>query len=227
MTRTRKRSRRLGWWAVGTVTVVLIVGSIVATLALRSAPETAETPTPSSTSTGEASVSGTAAGANGCLAGPGITADQLRQIRAKKDFTPTGAVEFLGALDQFYSAADPNYRSGIEQITAEMTSGDAQLQLASINSSIKPDDGNTHASYLGEGYFKVVEATPSEVTVDTVSQQLRNGAPIPGDTHGTVYGGGRYTVTPTNDGWVVTALGTPGESIDQMIESGQRFEGGC
>ncbi|MWJ14252.1 hypothetical protein DOT98_15705 [Clavibacter michiganensis subsp. michiganensis] len=212
---------------MGTVAVVLIVGSIVATLALRSEPETAATPTPSSTSTGDASVSGIAAGANGCLAGPGITADQLRQIRAKKDFTPTGAVEFVGALVQFYSAADPAYRPGIEQVTTEMMSGDVQSEFSAVNSSIEPDDGNTHATYLGDAYYKVVAASSEEVTVDITAQQLRNGAPIPGDTQGTIFGGERYSVKPTDAGWVVTSTGTPGQTVQQMINTGQRFEGGC
>ncbi|WP_414173014.1 hypothetical protein [Clavibacter tessellarius] len=184
-------------------------------------------PTPLTSPTGDASVSGAAASANGCLAGPGITAEQLKQIRATKDFTPTGAVEFVGALVQFYSAGDPNYRSGIEAVTAQMTSGDAQSQLSSITSSTGPDDGNTHASFLGEAYYNVVTATADEVTVDITAEQLRNGSPIPGDTHGTIYGGERYTVKPTADGWIVSAMGTPAQTVQQMIETGQRFEGGC
>jgi len=217
----------VGWWTIGTIATLLIVGSIVATLALRGGPESVAAPTPSTTPTGDASVSDTAMGANGCLAGPGITAEQLRQIRAKKDFTPNGAVEFLGALVQFYSAGDPNYRSGIEQVTAEMTTGSAQAEFASITSSTAPDDGNMHASFLGEGYYKVVAATAQEVTVDITAEQLRNGSPIPGDTHGTIYGGERYTVTPAADGWILTSTGTPDQSVQQMIETAQRFQGGC
>lgn len=227
MKRARQRSGRMGWWTIGTIAVVLVVGSIVATFAVRGGTGSTANPAPSTSPTGEAAVSGAAASANGCLAGPGITAEQLKQIRAKKDFTPTGAVEFVGALVQFYTAADPNYRSGIEQVTAQMTTGEAQAEFASLNSNIAPDDGNTHASFLGEGYYKVVNATAEEVTVDITAQQLRNGAPIPGDTHGTIYGGERYTVKPSTDGWLLASTGTPDASVQQMIETGQRFQGGC
>ncbi|WP_316295676.1 hypothetical protein [Clavibacter michiganensis] len=227
MSRTGRRSGRIGWWTIATIATVLIVGSIIATLALRGGAESTATPTPSTSPTGEATVSGAAAGANGCLAGPGITAEQLKQIRAKKDFTPTGAVEFLGALVQFYTAADPTYRQGIEQVTAEMMTGDARAEFAPLNASTAPDDGNTHASFLGEGYYDVVAATADEVTVDITAEQLRNGSPIPGDTHGSIYGGQRYTVKPSPDGWVVSSTGTPAKSVQQMIETGQRFQGGC
>lgn len=221
---SRPRKVRVGWVVIGGIVAVLIIGSIAATVVLRSGAGTAVTrPTP----TPAASVSGGSTGANGCLAGPGITATQLEQVRARKDFTPTGAVEFLGAFTQFFSAGDPNYRVGIERVTAEMTAGNVQLALSSLKSSGSPDGGNTHASYLGQGYYHIVSATSKAVVVDLIAEQLRNGSPIPGDSGGSYYGGGSYTVEPTSAGWIVMHEAKPSQTNQELIDTGQRFEGGC
>ena len=222
MASRESRRRRFGWLLIAGVAAALIIGSIAVTLILQSGASPAPTPIPSRTAT-----YGAGSGANGCMAGPGITAAQLEQIRATMDFTPTGAVEFLGAFTQFYSAADPTYREGIEQVATEMTSGSVRDALSAAKSTDSPDAGNTHAAYLGRGYYNIVSASSKEVVVDVVAQQFRNGEPIPASDSGTVFAAQRYTVKPTPAGWLITGADKPSQTIQQLIDSGQRFRGGC
>lgn len=223
MTTPRKRRPRLGWIVLLGIAVALIIGAIAAALILqRQGGAAPASPTPSAT----AGDSGGGAGANGCLAGPGITAEQLEEIRAGKDLTPTGAVEFLGAFRQFTSAGDPNYRAGIEGIVREMTADSAKKVFGVASSSTAPSAGKNHATDLSQAYYRVVSADTKSVVVDIFSIEVENGAPVAESEGQYYYGGGSFTLIPSDAGWVITDA-TDSTTLDEVRSTGYRFEGGC
>lgn len=222
-----RRKPRAGWIVIVGIAVVLIVGAIAAAVILQQRGGGQALGDADSPSTAPAAASGAGAGAKGCMAGPGITATQLEQIRAAKDLTPTGAVEFLGAFSQFVNAGDPNYRTGIERVVQEMTDGNARGLFASVNSSTGPDGANTRSTDLSQAYYRVVSADSNSVVIDLASIQVKNGERVAAGNGQYAFGGGRYTLSPSDAGWVLTAATGDGVSVDDIRSTGYRFEGGC
>lgn len=227
MAKNGRRKPRVGWIVIAGIAVVLIIGAIAAAIILQQRGGGQALGTADSPSTAPVPASGAGAGAKGCMAGPGITATQLEQIRAAKDLTPTGAVEFLGAFKQFLAAGDPNYRTGVERVVQEMSSGDARALFSVASSSTGPALPHTHSTDLSQAYYRVVSADASSVVVDMMSIQIQDGERV-SDGNGQYYfGGGRFTLAPSNTGWVITALGGKDLTIDDIRSTGYRFEGGC
>lgn len=223
----RRRKPRVGWIVILAVAVVLIVGAIAAAVILQQRGGREALGDADSASTAPAGASGAGAGAKGCMAGPGITATQLEEIRAAKDLTPTGAVEFLGAFSQFMSAGDPNYRTGVERVVQEMTDGNVRGLYAAATSATGPSLPHTSSIDLSQAYYRVVSASTEAVVVDMASIQVENGERVSAGNGQYYFGGGRYTLTPSSAGWVVTAATGDGVSVEDIRSTGYRFEGGC
>ncbi|CAD6016044.1 hypothetical protein [Agreia sp. COWG] len=222
----RKRRPRLGWIVLLSVAGALIVGAIATALVLQLQGGKTDAAPASATPSAAAGSDGGGAGANGCLAGPGITAEQLEQIRAKKDLTPTGAVEFLGAFTQFINAGDPNYRAGVERVVQDMTTGAAEGLFTNVSSVSGPAGGDNYNVDLSQGYYRVVTADPSKVVVDIMALSVRNGTPVSTGDGKLAIGGGEFTLIPSDTGWLVSA-GSADVTFDQVRSTGYRFEDGC
>lgn len=226
--------RRRRWWlipvTIGTALVVVAAGVTIVNLA---APNT--THTPAGASSTSPTPSGTAAPvegvdyASGCVAGPNITTKDLITLRERKQFTPAGAAEFLGAFMQLYSAADPARRPDLRTTVDAVTSGTAHSMLASSDLT-KPgyDDGQKHGIDLSGSAYLVRDSTDTTVTIAFAGLTTTNGQPdhAGGSSSQYQYSGGTFTLTTTAKGWVVSAA-DPSPGWDEPLTSGNMYKEGC
>lgn len=166
---------------------------------------------------------------SGCMAGPGVTGEDLLQVRRNKDFTAEGAAEFLGAFLQITSAADPDFREGIQQVADVTTSGEAQELVEQQIAGGTPgySGGRRHAVDLSQGAFAVVDLSEHSITLDIAGAATTDGVADQTAEGETSYLGGEFTLTTTDGGWVVTGATGEGKWLATATESGTAFTGGC
>jgi hypothetical protein len=164
---------------------------------------------------------------SGCVAGVGITGEDLLQLRRSKDFTVEGAAEFLGGFLQVTTAADPEWRSGIGQVVDIATTGAAHDLLKNQVSEGTPyADAQKHTADLGKGAFKVVDLTAHTVTIDIAAPSTTDGKIDTRDGQ-TVFTGGQFVLTATDGGWVVSGASGEGDWRENATQTGTTFKGGC
>jgi hypothetical protein len=226
--------RRKRWWLVPVIVVVAIV--VIAagvTVAHFASPSTENTPA------GAASEAPTGTGstapvqgvdyASGCVAGPGITADDLLELREKKQFTPAGAAEFLGAFEQLYNAADPGPRADLRKTVDAVTSGTAHSMLAATDLSKSGyDDGQKHGVDLGGSAYLIRDSTDTTVTIAFAGLTTTNGKPdhLENSASQYQYTGGTFTLTTSAQGWVISGA-DPSPGWDEGLTSGNKYKEGC
>lgn len=164
---------------------------------------------------------------SGCVAGVGITGDDLLQLRRTKDFTVEGAAEFLGGFLQVTSAADPEWRPGIDQVVNIATTGTAHdLLKTQVQEGTPYADAQKHTVDLSKGAFKVINLTKHTVTIDIAAPSTTDGKTDIRD--GKVnYTGGEFVLTATNGGWVVSGASGDGDWRVNATQSGTTFKEGC
>lgn len=230
--------RRRRWWLipVGVFAAVGVVAVGVTATNLF---------TPDSSSTGRAVSAPTAAAtagtggtgklvagvdyATGCVAGPGITGADLLALRAKKQFTPAGAAEFLGAYMQLYSAADPARRPQLREIVDQVTTETAHSMMASVDLTQSGyDDTDKHGIDLSGSAYLVRDSTDTAVTIAFAGLTTTNGAPTPMEDSATdyQYTGGTFTLTTSAQGWVISGA-DPSPGWKEPLTSGNSYKEGC
>lgn len=187
-----------------------------------------KTPSPSPAALGE-TPSTRAAGelANGCVAGPEITLAGLETERARRDFTPDGAAQFLGAFMQFTGAFDPLPRAGFTTAVDTMTAGAFQDFVRSVSAEDKApfSDGLSRSKTLAGASYYVESATAEKVVVTAFGFMVKDGQ-LEMESGQPVAGGGTYTLVPTSDGWQITDAAA-GRQPDALQGIGSTFVGGC
>ncbi|QZQ53760.1 hypothetical protein KZI27_01035 (plasmid) [Curtobacterium sp. TC1] len=164
---------------------------------------------------------------SGCVAGAGITGEDLLQLRRTKDFTVEGAAEFLGGFLQVTSAADPEWRSGIDQVVNIATTGAAHDLLQNqIDEGTPYADAQQHTADLAKGAFKVVDLTTHTVTIDIAAPTTTDGKADVRNGQ-TNYTGGQFTLTATAGGWVVSGASGDGDWRQNATQTGTTFTEGC
>jgi hypothetical protein len=232
--RPRKRISLLT--TLGIVFGALVAASLVVLLVVAFLPRPSTAPTNSATS--PAATPGSAPTidslgdskrrtVSGCVAGVGITGDDLLQLRRTKDFTVEGAAEFLGGFLQVTSAADPEWRPGIDQVVNIATTGTAHdLLKTQVAEGTPYADAQKHTVDLSKGAFKVIDLTKHTVTIDIAAPSTTDGKTDIRD--GKVnYTGGEFVLTATNGGWVVSGASGDGDWRVNATQSGTTFTGGC
>jgi hypothetical protein len=228
-----RRHRR--WWLIPvTVVAATALVAVGVTVAHFTAPSTGAAPTGTASAT--PSGAGTAAPvegvdyASGCVAGPDITAKDLGTLRERKQFTPAGAAEFLGAFMQLYSAADPDRRPDLRTTVDAVTSGTAHSMLATSDLTKSGyDDGQRHSVDLSGSAYLVRDSTDTTVTIAFAGLTTTNGQPdhVDGSSSSQYqYSGGTFTLTTTAKGWVISAA-DPSPGWDEPLTSGNTYKEGC
>ncbi|WIB62137.1 hypothetical protein DEJ13_17855 (plasmid) [Curtobacterium sp. MCLR17_007] len=220
------------------VIAALIVASLVLLVVVAVIPRQSTPQAASSTSTAAEATPGSAPTidslgdserrtVSGCVAGTGITGEDLLQLRRTKDFTVEGAAEFLGGFLQVTSAADPEWRSGIDQVVNIATTGTAHdLLKTQVQEGTPYADAQKHTADLSKGAFKVVKLTSHTVTIDIAAATTTDGKPDVRD--GKVnYTGGEFVLTATDGGWVVSGASGDGDWRVNATQSGTTFKEGC
>lgn len=226
--------RRRRWWLIPVAIVAAIVlVAVGVTIANLASPNTTRTPagasTDAPTGTGSTAPVQGVDYASGCVAGPGITSEDLLKLRAKKQFTPAGAAEFLGAFMQLYSAADPERRADLRSTVDTVTNGTAHSMLASSDLSKSGyDDGQKHGVDLSGSAYLVRDSTDTTVTIAFAGLTTTNGKPDAG-TDGSSqyqYTGGTFTLTTGAQGWTISDA-DPSPGWDEGLTSGNKYKEGC
>lgn len=231
---TPQSRRRRRWWLIPvTLGVAVVVVAAAVTIVNLAAPDTERTPAGASstapTSSGPAAPVEGVDYASGCVAGRAITAKDLLRLRAKKQFTPAGAAEFLGAFMQLYSAADPERRPDLRTTVDTVTSGTAHSMLASSDLTKSGyDDGQRHGIDLSGSAYLVRDSTDTTVTLAFAGLTTTNGQPdhVDGSSSQLQYSGGTFTLTTTGQGWVISAA-DPSPGWDEPLTAGNTYKAGC
>lgn len=217
--------RRSRWWIPVSILGGLLaaaVGTVVVTGVLRG--EGPAVP-PAATSTGVAVADGQA---NGCVAGTAITAADLLAEQARKDFTVTGAAQFVGAWSQFTGLVPGYSATTYEEVFTAATAAPFQESALSMvgRLSAPPTDSKDRRASLAEGKFIIESATDTDVVVSVLVAPWVDGAPLLSSDGQPLFGASTYTLEPTDQGWVITQLaGT--RTVQSLISSGTPFMGGC
>lgn len=214
----------------GTTIVVAIVAAIAAGTLHTSPPGASKTPsvgrpqtsTSASPSPADAKVRPDVDGQKpgGCVAGelPGV--DAILDLQDEKKFTPNGAVEFLGAYQQFLLVSPFRPTSDYEAVLSEAATPDvAERFLNGLDRSSTPPPA-AHAS-LSSGFYYVDSVSEASVTVSTIVGMVPAGSSV-----ATMAMSGTYTLTATPEGWVVSAE-SGGRPAESTRAAGSRFQGGC
>ena len=223
---TPRKGRRI-WWVIAVVAalVVAVAAGVLIGQSGRAPVSASPTRTPSSVSPAPTATPGAAA-ARGCLLGTPPTAVMFNKLRAEKNFTPVGAVEFLGAYQQLSTYADPGMAVGARDALIAASAGNVLDRATALPTSGNPfGDQSSHAFSLYTARYVIELATPDQVVVALAGYLLKDGQAASTDgTHG-VRGGGLFTLTPTGDGWQLVN----GATVDAAaVEStGTSFSGGC
>jgi hypothetical protein len=226
--------RRRRWWLipVGILAAIALV-AVGVTIANLASPNT--TRTPAGAASGAPTGTGSTAPvegvdyASGCVAGPDITSKDLLALREKKQFTPAGAAEFLGAFMQLYSAADPDRRPNLRETVNDVTDGTAHSMLAASDLSKSGyDDGQTHGVDLSGSAYLVRDSTDTTVTIAFAGLTTTNGKPDPAEDSASKYQytGGTFTLTTSAQGWVISDA-DPSPGWDEGLTSGTKYKEGC
>lgn len=228
--------------SVGKTTAIvfgaLVAASLVVLIVVAFLPRASTSPTGSATLPAASATPGSAPTVDslgdskrrtvsGCVAGVGITGTDLLQLRRTKDFTVEGAAEFLGGFLQVTSAADPEWRPGIDQVVNIATTGTAHdLLKTQVAEGTPYADAQKHTVNLAKGAFKVIDLTKHTVTIDIAAPSTTDGKT---DVRaGKVnYTGGEFTLTATDGGWVVSGASGDGDWRVNATQSGTTFTGGC
>lgn len=165
--------------------------------------------------------------ANGCVAGPDITLAALETERARRDFTPDGAAQFLGAFMQFTGAFDPLPRAGFTTAVDTMTGGSFQefARSAASGDTAPFGDGLSRSKTLAGASYYIESATAEKVVVTAFGFMVKDGQ-LQMESGQPVAGGGTYTLVPTTDGWQITNAAA-GRQPDALQGIGSTFVGGC
>jgi hypothetical protein len=224
------RARR--WpWVVGIVAAAL-VGGLVVGIANGGSPsetDTAADQVTTSPSTSSAAIPvDESRPASGCLIGNPPSTPAFTELRASKDFTPAGAVEFLGAFFQLISYSSPNYPAGALDAGIAASAGEMQTHLVELQKSGLNafGDDSLHAITLNGARYQVIEATTEQVRVAMFDWKIKDGVLATDESGMNIQGGGTYTVAPTDAGWQVTAIDNV-DDIDALNSVGSEFVGGC
>lgn len=227
--------RRRRWWLIPVV-IVAAIAVVVAgvTVAHYASPDTT-TADPAGAATDVPTGTGSTAPvqgvdyALGCVAGPSISTSDLLQLREKKQFTPAGAAEFLGAFMQLYNAADPAPRADLRKAVDTVTSGTAHSMLAATDLSKSGyDDNDKHGVDLSGSAYLVRDSTDTTVTIAFAGLTTTNGKPDHVENSATQYQytGGTFTLTTSAQGWVISGA-DPSPGWDEGLTSGNKYKEGC
>jgi hypothetical protein len=227
--------RRRRWWLIPVVIVAAIAVVVAGVTVAHFASPGTTTADPAGAATDVPTGTGSTAPvqgvdyALGCVAGPSIDTKDLLELREKKQFTPAGAAEFLGAFMQVYSAADPDRRPDLRSTVDDVTSGTAHSMLAASDLS-KPgyDDGQTHGVDLSGSAYLIRDSTDTTVKIAFAGLTTTNGKPdhLEGSTTQYQYTGGTFTLTTSAQGWVISGA-DPSPGWDEGLTSGNKYKEGC
>lgn len=225
---TPRRARSL-WWVLGIV-VVLVVATTAAVLLGQvgrtpGAPAPTAAPSSSAPAATATSTPGTTT-ARGCVLGTPPTAIMFNKLRAEKNFTPVGAVEFLGAYQQLSTFGDPGMAVGARDALIAASAGNVLERADALPTAGNPfGDQSSHAFSLYTARYVIESATSDQVVVALTGYLLKDGQAASTDGEHGIRGGGLFTLIPTDDGWQLV----DGATVDAAaIEStGTPFSGGC
>ncbi|MFK3672473.1 hypothetical protein ACI2IX_20080 [Leifsonia aquatica] len=220
--RRGRRSRVILIVAVAAAAVLLIAGSILWWTSSAGTPTAARTPTASTTSS-----TPSGAIARACPAGT-VTTATVQALRAEKDFTPVGAVEFLTAFLQLTAQATPEPADGALEFSQAASTG---AVLENATAALQPGgnaygDTATHGEVFVGGKYLIEDATSQRVTVSLFGLMVTGGELATNTDGNTIRAGGTYTLEPSTDGWVVTGM-SAGTPLDTVEATGVAFSGGC
>ncbi|WP_208041938.1 hypothetical protein [Leifsonia sp. TF02-11] len=150
----------------------------------------------------------------------------FNKLRAEKNFTPVGAVEFLGAYQQLSTYSDPGMAVGARDALIAASAGNVLERATALPSVGNPfGDESSHAFSLYTARYVIESAKPDQVVVALTGYLLKDGQPSSTDGQHGIRGGGLFTLTPTDDGWQLVN----GATVDAAAveRTGSPFSGGC
>lgn len=231
-----QRKPRKVWAWIGGIAAAAVVSSVLTGVFLIAAqsttsedparPDASAVPSVSPEPAETASAANpTGAGASGCTAVP-ISVRSVQALRASRDFTPEGAVEFAGAVVQLVGLTPMD--ADLPEFVRQATTGKATDQVGMVVERGGMADVAGSASLWG-GTFIVESHTADQTTVLMKFTPLENGVAETNDQGQT-----RQQVIPVvlqraKDGWVLAELGAATDAQKSAIVGDQAlsFTGAC
>lgn len=236
---TSQRKPRRVWAWIGGIAAAAVVSSVLTGVLLIAAqsttavaptrPEASAAPStapeaPGSTDT-TAPANPTGAGASGCTAVP-ISVRSVQALRASRDFTPEGAVEFAGAVVQLVGLTPMD--ADLPEFVRQATTGKATDQVGMVAERGGMDSVAGSASLWGGSYI-VESHSADETVVLMVFTPLENGVAEMNDQGETRQQVADVVLQRSSDGWTLAELRAPTPAQESTISGPEAipFQGAC